>query len=31
MATVYFTGDISPEGLARVYEALGGAVREKVS
>ena len=34
-ATVYFTADISPEGLMRVYEALGvkpeGRVAVKIS
>lgn len=30
-ATVYFTREISPEGLARIYEALGVSLKGKVA
>ncbi|WP_346726802.1 hypothetical protein [Feifania hominis] len=31
MSTVYFTRDISPEGLMRAYDALGATLRGSVA
>ena len=31
MAKVFFTKDISPEGLVRAYEALGVTLKDKIA